>query len=517
VFLVGSTYSPSGIALNGHQNTLGGDQDAFLVKFNSLGQRIWGTYYGGIGNDSGRDVSVSNSGNIFLVGQTASNSAISYLGYQNTPGGNEDLFVVSFNSSGVRQCGSYYGGNINEYGGSITIDGNSNIFVAGSTTSSASISSGGHQNTIGGSQDAFLVKFSETQTNCTSSITSSGTTSICTGASVLLNANTGANLTYQWQMNGSNISGATLSTFTASTSGTYTVIVSDGTGCSATSNSIIVTILPVPNVNAGIDVSVCVGEVVTLSASGAVSYSWNQGVINGVAFVPSLGTSVYTVTGTALNGCTDTDQITIQVLPSPNLQLNILGGQDTLCNNGFILASGADQFIWQDGSQLNYLAVNQTGTYSVIGINSNGCQATDSINVWINTSSDTILYVSATDQFTLNGVTYYQTAIYTQVLTNISGCDSTITLDLNLSYTGITDNEEIQFSVYPNPTSDNLTVSISEQLIGTSYTLCDQFGKTVFKGNLLETSNTIDLTAIASGIYFLSVEGMAEVQKVMKN
>jgi hypothetical protein len=80
------------------------------------------------------------------------------------------------------------------------------------------------------------------------------------------------------------------------------------------------------------------------------------------------------------------------------------------------------------------------------------------------------------------------------------------------------ENESLQtFSISPNPASDNLTVSIPEQFIGSSYTLCDQFGKTLFKGNLLEKTNTIDLTNLASGIYFLSVEGMAEVERVVKN
>ena len=80
------------------------------------------------------------------------------------------------------------------------------------------------------------------------------------------------------------------------------------------------------------------------------------------------------------------------------------------------------------------------------------------------------------------------------------------------------ENESMQsFSISPNPASDNLTVSIPEQFIGSSYTLCDQFGKTLFKGNLFETTNTIDLTNLASGIYFLSVEGMAEVERVAKN
>ncbi len=505
VFLVGSTYSPTAISSNGHQNSLGGDQDAFLVKFNSSGQRIWGTYYGGSGVDSGRNISINNSGNIFIVGQTNSTTAISNLGFQNIHGGVEDLFVVSFNSSGVRQWATYYGGINYEYGGWIVNDLNGNIFVAGSTSSSASIASVGHQNTIGGGQDAFLVKFSE-QANCTSSITSLGATSICAGSSLLLNANTGTNLTYQWQLNGLNVSGATSSTFSAFSSGTYTVVVIDGAGCIATSNAITVTILPVPNVNAGNDISVCAGTPVTLNASGAIVYSWDQGVTNGISFLPSLGTLIYTVTGTSSNGCSDSDQVTIQVLPSPNLQLDILGGQDTICNNGLILANGADQYIWQDGSQLNYLEVNQTGTYSVNAITANGCQVTDSINIWINNSSDTILYVSAIGQFTLNGVTYYQTAVYTQVLTNSLGCDSTILLDLDLSFSSIPDQEEMFFTVFPNPTNDFLHIDCSMKT-DLPFSISDCFDRKVVQGQTKAFEQIIDINEFTPGLYYLKILG----------
>ena len=76
--------------------------------------------------------------------------------------------------------------------------------------------------------------------------------------------------------------------------------------------------------------------------------------------------------------------------------------------------------------------------------------------------------------------------------------------------------KENRIIVYPNPASDKISVSIPEQFKGLKYTLCDQFGKEIFKGNLLETTNTIDLTNLASGIYFLSVEGMAAVERVVK-
>ena len=72
-------------------------------------------------------------------------------------------------------------------------------------------------------------------------------------------------------------------------------------------------------------------------------------------------------------------------------------------------------------------------------------------------------------------------------------------------------------SISPNPTYDYIKVSIPEQFTGVSYDLSDQCGKTVFKGNLSETTNTIDLTNLAKGIYFFSVEGMAAVERVVKN
>ena len=71
------------------------------------------------------------------------------------------------------------------------------------------------------------------------------------------------------------------------------------------------TINKLQTLNAGSDQTVCKGENVTLTASGAQTYSWNNGVLDGVAFSPPLGTTTYTVTGTDGNGCTDTDDIVV--------------------------------------------------------------------------------------------------------------------------------------------------------------------------------------------------------------
>ncbi|UTW64117.1 T9SS type A sorting domain-containing protein [bacterium SCSIO 12741] len=77
-------------------------------------------------------------------------------------------------------------------------------------------------------------------------------------------------------------------------------------------------------VNAGNDITIQEGQAVTLTGSGATSYSWNNGVVNGVPFYPT-STQTYTVTGSA-NGCSATDQVTVTVLP--NNALNFDGIND---------------------------------------------------------------------------------------------------------------------------------------------------------------------------------------------
>lgn len=78
------------------------------------------------------------------------------------------------------------------------------------------------------------------------------------------------------------------------------------------SDNAFATVYPLPIVNAGPDQTVCPGNSVTLTGSGAAIYTWNNGVTNGVAFVPAT-TMVYTVTGTSFGGCTNTDQVTVYV------------------------------------------------------------------------------------------------------------------------------------------------------------------------------------------------------------
>lgn len=103
-----------------------------------------------------------------------------------------------------------------------------------------------------------------------------GSTTFCAGQDVLLSANTGTGLTWQWRKNGVDISGATGSTYSAGSSGTYKVIVTNSNGCSKISNSISVVsnTLPTASFTANGPLTFCTGGSVLFSAAPGNNYTY---------------------------------------------------------------------------------------------------------------------------------------------------------------------------------------------------------------------------------------------------
>ena len=163
ILVTGITLSSTAIATPGaHQTILGGGSDAYIAKFNTNGIRQWATYFGGSSDESGRGIATDASGNIFLTGLTNSSNAIATVGaYQTTTGGTSATFIAKFNTSGVRQWATYYGGSGNDDGRGVTVDGSGNIIMLGITNSTNAISTTGAHQTVygGGSYDAYIAKF----------------------------------------------------------------------------------------------------------------------------------------------------------------------------------------------------------------------------------------------------------------------------------------------------------------------------------------------------------------------
>jgi hypothetical protein len=165
IYIAGNTSSSVSVSTAGcHQQTYGGNQDAFLAKYDNAGVLQWATYYGGSGIERGWSVAVDGSGDVYLAGSTQSTDSISTVGSHQISygGGIRDGFIVKFNSAGVRQWGTYYGGTLEEEVRCVVIDGMGSVYFAGYSSSTNAISTlGCHQLNIGGglAGDAFLAKF----------------------------------------------------------------------------------------------------------------------------------------------------------------------------------------------------------------------------------------------------------------------------------------------------------------------------------------------------------------------
>lgn len=214
--------------------------------------------------------------------------------------------------------------------------------------------------------------------------------SVCDGESVQLIATGGVN--YNWNPS-SGLNNTTISNPNASPSNTttYTVIVSDNIGCSD-SDSVEVTVNPLTVVDAGPDRTLCQGQLVQFSASGAITYQWtpstglsNPNVFNPVAspIVPT----TYTVEGTDANGCSATDDVFVDVFVveatgdseicrGDSTQLGAIGGVSW----NWVPVAGLSSNTAQNPMASPF----NTTVYVVIADDGAGCSATDSVTVVVN-------------------------------------------------------------------------------------------------------------------------------------
>ena len=142
------------------------------------------------------------------------------------------------------------------------------------------------------------------------SITAGGSTSFCAGGSVALSANQGSGFTYQWRRDGSSISGATASTYSATQGGSYTVVVANG-GCSSTSSPLAVTVRPVPTVTCSASPSTSTVSVAATGGQSPYAYAWNTSPAQTTPTASVTASGTYAVTVTGANGCSSVCSTTI--------------------------------------------------------------------------------------------------------------------------------------------------------------------------------------------------------------
>lgn len=199
-------------------------------------------------------------------------------------------------------------------------------------------------------------------------------TTICAGDSVQL---TGAGATtYTWD------NGVTDGDFVnPPTSVSYTVIGADANQCTDTAR-VTINVNPTPVVVAqATSTVICIGDSVQLTATGATSYVWDNGVIDGDFVSPTL-TTTYAVVGTNGANCVDSSAITVTVNPLPNVMA--ITTADSVCEGESVVLSGAGatSYVWDNGITDNQaFAPSATTTYTVIGTDANNCVDSASVTI----------------------------------------------------------------------------------------------------------------------------------------
>lgn len=142
------------------QQNLVGATDAFVAKFNKLGQLKFSTFYGGSSSEDIHDVTSDINGNIIAVGGSFSNNLnTSASCMQASSNGGMEVYLIKFDSLGSRLFSTYIGGALLDDAYGVVTDGLKNIYLTGHTSSSDFYKTAvSYQNTITGSADNFCMK-----------------------------------------------------------------------------------------------------------------------------------------------------------------------------------------------------------------------------------------------------------------------------------------------------------------------------------------------------------------------
>lgn len=318
---------------------------------------------------------------------------------------------------------------------------------------------------------------------------------ICTGSSAQLNVSaSGGNntYTYAWSSSPSGFNSSSQNPLVNPTSTTtYTVSVTSING-SSTSN-VTIAVIPLPNANAGADVTITFGQSTTLSASGGLTYNWNNGINTQNTTVSPSNTTTYTVTVTDANGCKATDDVVVTV-NYPAVVANANASITSICPNSItqldVNASGGNNsftYAWSSNiggfasSQKNpSVAPTQTTIYTVT-VTSAGNSSVSSVTINVNplpnanAGTDVNILIGQSTTLTASGGVSYQwnngqntqsitvnpstTTTYVVTVTDANGCKATDEVVVFINYPAVNAVASASQTTICNGTSVQLDVA----------------------------------------------------------
>jgi gliding motility-associated-like protein len=320
----------------------------------------------------------------------------------------------------------------------------------------------------------------------------SGPTTVCTGSSITLTSSAGTS--YLWS------TGATTPSITVTNAGTYTVTVSGTCGNPTASTTITSETTPSITVLPGTSVSICQGQSVVLTASGATSYLWSTGATTSSISVNTAGS--YTVSST--NNC-GTSSVTVNVTTTTTPVVNVSSNGGTILCPGQSLtltASGADTYVWSGGQTTSSITINAPGIYTVTGTSSCGT-ASGSITITQGTAPS----ISVSPGTSINICAGQSATLTASGASTYNWSNGATTASINVNSAGVytvyssntcgTDSVVVTVTVTNTP---SVTISASQPVIcpGQQITLSASGASTyVWSGG----QNTASITVNAAGVY----------------
>jgi hypothetical protein len=326
-----------------------------------------------------------------------------------------------------------------------------------------------------------------------------GDVAICFGNITTLSASGGTS--YLWS------TGEITQTITVNPTETtiYTVEVFEN-NCSSTNQAEVI-VNPLPETNAGTNVTITEGESTTLIATGAGSYVWNTGETTSNITVSPLSTTTYTVIGTNSSGCESSDDVIVSLVADA---VNASAGANVIICNGestTLTATGGASYLWSTGQTTATIEVSPitTTVYSVTAFSANGTESDDdSVTVTVNEipvadagNDVAICFGNETTLSASGGTTYlWSTGETTQNITVIPNNTTTYTVEVFTNNCTSTDDIIITVTDLPE-TNAGSDITITE---GDSTTLTAT-GAESYVWSTGETTSSILVNPTATVIY----------------
>ncbi|MES2557366.1 MAG: PKD domain-containing protein [Bacteroidota bacterium] len=373
----------------------------------------------------------------------------------------------------------------------------------------------------------------------TPTVSAGGPLTFCSGGSVVLTSSSATGNTWS--------TGATTQSITVSTSGSYAVTFTNGSGCSATSLATVVTVNTTPVISVGTvtNPTTCgasTGEI-QLNGSGTGTVNWSgsaSGSMSSVtlpATVTGLGAGSYTIGFTSSAGCVSNSLSQVLTDPTPPAAPTIsAGGPITFCagDNVVLTSSSATGNVWSTGATTQSVTVTASGNYTVTFTNGSGCSATSGQTVVTVNALPTVTFGLLADMcdysapvsltqgspaggvYSGNGVSGslfdpsvagLGVATLTYDYTDANGCTGSATSDLFVGdCASLTEAVNLNITIFPNPSTGVVTIDPNGVEIS-AIVVYDYAGRLVYEDrtSVNAAPKTVDLSNLAEGVYNVRV------------